>query len=205
MTYRNRKVLQGIVFLILLACTASTLTGCSLFRKPKKPPIHIGDLGALSPEDIPPPIQLGAAGSTGESLPPLSPPAQYSGLTIEATEPPRVAPSGVVSELQTIHFPFDSSRIMPDEQRKLENNARWILANPGIMIQIEGHCDERGSVEYNLNLGQRRADSVREELYKLGVDPSTLTTISYGEERPLDPGSSEEAWAKNRRAQFLIY
>ena len=194
------------MLLLILAFAAGSMTGCSLFGKKKsKDPIQIDTLGPLSPSDIPPPVSLANSGDSGESLPPLMPPEQHSSMSIEATPAPRADPTMVVSELQTIFFPYDSARILPAERAKLESNAQWILAHPGMTIQVAGHCDERGSVEYNVNLGQRRADSVREELYKLGVDPGMLTTISYGEERPIDPGHTEEAWAKNRRAQFLIY
>jgi len=76
--------------------------------------------------------------------------------------------------------------------------------NPGAKVQIEGHCDERGTPEYNLALGQRRADSTKKYLVNLGIDGSRLSTISYGEEKPADPGHNEAAWAKNRRAVFDI-
>ena len=90
-------------------------------------------------------------------------------------------------------------------QRRLEQNAAWIKSHPNVTIQIEGHCDARGSTGYNLGLGQKRADSVRESLVKLGVAADRLVTISYGSERPIDPGQNESAYAKNRRAQFLAY
>lgn len=216
MTMRNAMRMRVGLLLAAVCALALATGGCSWFGKDKrKEPIHIEDLGALSPSDIPPPVTLsGGASPTGlgpestspdDLTPPVSPPEQHSGLSIPAVEPVRAEPTMVVSELQTIHFPYDSSRILPEQMAKLQQNAQWILQHPGITIQIEGHCDERGSVEYNINLGQRRADAVREELYRMGVDPAMLTTISYGEERPIDPGHTEEAWAKNRRVQFLMY
>ena len=106
------------------------------------------------------------------------------------------------ADLEMIHFEFDMSRITEEARITLQSNAEIIKENPGVIIQIEGHCDERGTNDYNLALGQRRARSTREYLINLGVDPGSLTTISYGEEQPLDPGHNEEAWGKNRRVQF---
>jgi len=106
------------------------------------------------------------------------------------------------TDLQMIHFEFDRSRITEEARVMLQENAEIIKENPGVLIQIEGHCDERGTNEYNLALGLRRARSTRDYLISLGVDPSRLVTISYGEEEPLDPGHNEVAWARNRRAEF---
>jgi peptidoglycan-associated lipoprotein len=86
----------------------------------------------------------------------------------------------------------------------LKENAALLHKYPKVKIQIEGHCDERGTNEYNLALGERRANSTRNYLISLGISPDRISTISYGEERPLDPGHNEEAWAKNRRAHFVI-
>ncbi|NQU43558.1 peptidoglycan-associated lipoprotein Pal [bacterium] len=118
---------------------------------------------------------------------------------------PVATEASVVSELQTVHFAYDSYSLSPESQRLLEQNAQWVQEHPGLTVQIEGHCDERGSIEYNLNLGQKRASAVREYLVRMGVDPNRLTTISYGEERMLDSSGTDEAHAQNRRAQFLIY
>ncbi len=106
--------------------------------------------------------------------------------------------------LKDIHFDFDKYNIRPDAAAILKKSAKYLLAHPTYKIQIEGHCDERGSVEYNLVLGERRANSAKKFLVNLGVDPSRLSTISYGKEMPLDPRHNEEAWAKNRRCHFII-
>jgi len=114
---------------------------------------------------------------------------------------------GVVYEsslLKTIHFDFDRYEIRPGDAEILKSNAAFLKKYPSIKIQIEGHCDERGTNEYNLALGERRANSTKNYLISLGIASDRITTISYGEERPLDPAHNEEAWAKNRRAQFLI-
>jgi peptidoglycan-associated lipoprotein len=103
-----------------------------------------------------------------------------------------------------IHFEFDRSNLLPEAQEILKWKAQYLRENSGAYVTIEGHCDERGTNEYNLALGDRRANSAKSFLMDLGVAESRLTTISYGEERPIDPRSSQEAWAKNRRAQFTF-
>lgn len=115
-----------------------------------------------------------------------------------AEEAARRAASG----LQRIHFDFDQYLLTDTAKGKLDKNARLLLAAPNVKVQIEGHCDERGSDEYNLALGEKRALATKNYLVSLGVAPSRMTTISYGEELPLDPAHTEEAWAKNRRAEF---
>ena len=106
-------------------------------------------------------------------------------------------------DLKTVFFPFNSSDITQEAQEILSNNATWMSRHTDATVMVEGHCDERGAGEYNLALGERRAQTVMEYLVNLGVNPERLSVISYGEERPLVSESSEEAWAKNRRAQFV--
>ena len=114
---------------------------------------------------------------------------------------------GVVFEsslLKDIHFDFDKYDIRPGDVSILKENSEILKKYPKVKIQIEGHCDERGTNEYNLALGERRANSTKNYLISLGVSPERISTISYGEEKQLDPGHSEEAWAKNRRAHTII-
>lgn len=107
--------------------------------------------------------------------------------------------------LQDIRFEFDKSFITPDARMILEKNANWLKKNPNIRIQVEGHCDERGTGEYNLALGDRRAGAAKEALIRLGVGAVQVSRmVSFGEEKPLDPGHNERAWAKNRRAHFVV-
>jgi peptidoglycan-associated lipoprotein len=103
---------------------------------------------------------------------------------------------------QDIFFEFDSSTLSTEAQAILKAKAEWMKRNPHLNIIIEGHCDNRGTTEYNLALGERRAEGVKRFLQDLGVPDSRARTISFGEERPLDPGDGEDAWAKNRRAHF---
>jgi len=105
---------------------------------------------------------------------------------------------------ENIYFEFDKARLLPESKAVLRVKAEWLKANPEALAIIEGHCDERGTNEYNLALGDRRAQSAKTYLVDLGIAAERLTCISYGEERPLDPGHDEAAWARNRRAQFVI-
>ncbi len=102
------------------------------------------------------------------------------------------------------YFDFDRYEIRVQDIPVLKENAALVMRYPKMKIQIEGHCDERGTTEYNLALGQRRANSTRTYLISLGIPADRISTISYGKERPVDPGHNEEAWAKNRRAHTII-
>jgi len=105
---------------------------------------------------------------------------------------------------ETVYFAFDDYTLNMESQEKLNSLADHMKSSQNVTVQVEGHCDERGSVEYNLALGERRAQSVVNYLVTLGIDPSRLRAISYGEERPMQDGSNEDSWAKNRRAEFVI-
>jgi len=106
--------------------------------------------------------------------------------------------------LDTVYFDYDQSRIRPNQAVALERNLAWARQNPEARFRIEGHCDERGTEEYNLALGDRRADAVRSWMIKRGVDPSKMQTVSKGELEPVDFGHGDSAWAQNRRAEFLV-
>jgi peptidoglycan-associated lipoprotein len=104
----------------------------------------------------------------------------------------------------TVHFDFDSSSVKNSEKSKVMAVASYIKANSANAIRVEGHCDERGTEEYNRALGVRRAVALREELVRDGVDPEKVITLSYGEDKPVDPGHNEAAWRKNRRGEFIV-
>lgn len=106
-------------------------------------------------------------------------------------------------KLGDIFFDFDRSMITAESEAQLKTNAEWMAANKGKGLVCEGHCDERGTAEYNMALGERRAQSAKESLMSLGVSGDRLSTISYGEEKPFDTGHNEDAWAKNRRVHFV--
>ena len=101
-------------------------------------------------------------------------------------------------------FDFDKFSLKPESRDTLKELAAWLTKNKGKSVLIEGNCDERGTTEYNLALGERRAKEAMKYLVELGVDAKRIKTISYGKERPLDPGHTEEAWAKNRRDHFVV-
>jgi peptidoglycan-associated lipoprotein len=132
--------------------------------------------------------------SRGEDIPIKEPPAMEF-----------VAPGAEDSNtFKPVYFDYDKSNIKPEFQPVLESIGKWMSARPDRNLLIEGHCDERGTDEYNLALGERRALAVRRYLVALGVTADRVHTISYGEEMPAVPGSTEAAWAKNRRAEFKV-
>ncbi len=133
---------------------------------------------------------------------PTGPPT--TGVAPPPPPPPPAVTQPAPVMFENIHFDFDKAFIRDDAKPTLQAVAEYMKKNPGAKLQIEGHCDERGTSEYNLALGQRRADSAMKYLGNLGVDKNRLSTISYGEEKPEDPGHNEEAWAKNRRAVFVL-
>ena len=106
-------------------------------------------------------------------------------------------------DLETVYFDFDEYSIRSDMRDILERNAECLKNRPDYRVVIEGHCDERGTEEYNLALGENRARAVRDFLRDLGVDPSRMEIISYGEARPAVPGHNESAWSRNRRCEFM--
>lgn len=107
------------------------------------------------------------------------------------------------SPLKEIYFDFDSYDLRPDARAVLKANAEWLKANPSVQAQIEGHCDERGTTEYNLALGAKRAQSAKDFLVNLGMPASRLSTISFGKEAQICRGHDEECWSKNRRDRFV--
>ncbi len=106
--------------------------------------------------------------------------------------------------LGTIRFPFDSSEIVGENREILKRNIEILKENPSLQVQVEGHCDERGGIQYNLALGERRAGAVKVELSRGGIAGSRITTISMGKEKPIAMGSGEDVWTQNRRANFVI-
>jgi peptidoglycan-associated lipoprotein len=112
---------------------------------------------------------------------------------------------GVAGELDMIHFMYDAAEILPEWAAVLDRHVEWMKANPTKMVQVEGHCDERGTEEYNIALGQRRADAVRAYMVGKGIDANRISTISYGKMRPLTFDQDENSHMLNRRAMFLVY
>lgn len=111
--------------------------------------------------------------------------------------------SGKIEGLETVYFDYDKSNLTTSAKKVIAGNAQWLKSHPKMNMQIEGHCDARGSIEYNLSLGERRAQAVKSYMVSLGIPAARLSVISYGKEKPLMQGDSEEAYSKNRRANFV--
>ena len=112
--------------------------------------------------------------------------------------------SGKAMGLQTVHFPFDSFSLDAAGKSTLQANAEVLKSNANVKIQVEGHCDQKGGIQYNIALGEKRANAAKKFLADQGVSAERITTISFGKERPIDNGNTDEAHAKNRRANFVI-
>lgn len=167
--------------LLFVAALALSLSACGCFQQ------------AMRGETAPPPAPEQKAVTTPEEKKEM--PVE------EAVAPPPEAPPEVAAGLADIYFDFDKYDIRSGDADILKKDYEWFVSNSG-RVRIEGNCDERGTVEYNLVLGQKRADAAKGYLVNLGVDASRLDTISYGKEKPVDPAHDEAAWAKNRHDHF---
>jgi len=141
------------------------------------------------------PVEPAVTRDPEPSVPAYTRPAEESRTATETA-------SAVPFVLQNVYFEFDRYDLTPEALQTLADNTRVLKAHPEARVVVEGHCDERGTVEYNLALGDKRAKAARDYMISLGVDPGQVLTISYGKERPLDPSQTENAWARNRRAEF---
>jgi peptidoglycan-associated lipoprotein len=184
------KMRQWITSAIVVALVAVTMTGCSRpwFGKKKSSTSPYGGLGTETD------TTLGGGTGLDTALPGEEPLADRSELA--GTE-------AVATALSAVLFDYDSAQIVDSERGKVEAVAALLTQNTAMTVVLEGHCDERGSNEYNLTLGERRALAVRAFLMGLGVDTARIQTRSFGEERPKNPGHDEAAWAENRRVEFV--
>ena len=132
--------------------------------------------------------------------PPPPPPAVEAPVVV----PPVVAPGPAPDKLEAVYFDFDKYVILPEGREALKRNAEWLQKNAGAKVVVEGNCDERGTNEYNMALGQRRADSAAKYLMDLGIAKDRVSTVSYGEEKPLCKEANEACWSKNRRGDFVV-
>jgi len=186
---KNLTVL-GILMLVTL-CALLAFTGCA------KKPVVVQEVPAVAEEAAP--------GAAGEAAGAVEDGAVLEETTVGAaalSEKERLLKEA--SAFEDIRFEFDKYDLQPKARKILQSHADWLLQHKDFEAIIEGHCDERGTREYNLALGERRAEAARDYLINLGVAPARLTTVSYGEELPLDPGHTEEAWGKNRRGHFVV-
>jgi peptidoglycan-associated lipoprotein len=167
----------------------------------KRPPVVAG--GATSPSggssDRGTPSQAPLPVESGPDVQPIdSDAARGEDFTVSDPD------TGEGGPIEDIHFEYDQATLTDQARAILDRHAAWLKAHPAAKVMIEGHCDERGTIEYNLALGDRRARAAQEYLVGVGVNGAMLRTTSYGKERPLDTGSNEEAWARNRRAHFGV-
>ncbi|MCK4412212.1 MAG: peptidoglycan-associated lipoprotein Pal [Candidatus Eisenbacteria sp.] len=172
---RTRTLYMGMIAALIVVVG---LVGCS-----KKPP----------PGEIIPPPEV-----TPSEMP------QTERVPGDETAPPGSAAEDAALQIEDVFYEFDKYALTARARDTLTRDADVLLANPGMRLLIEGHCDERGTREYNLALADRRARASRDFLVAYGIDASRLETISYGEERPFVLGSTESAWSKNRRAHFVV-
>ncbi len=205
---KSSRCSRIIAVSVLIGWLLITLVGCSSTTGKKKwYQWPWGKKTVKTEEELPPPPEAAPSSQVGEvSSVPMDQKSTEEQISLPEPTPLRQpARPAEESELSTVYFDFDKSDLSAEAKATLDNNARWLTEHPEISIQIEGHTDIRGTLEYNFNLGQRRANAVKDYLIGTGINSERLHTISYGEERPVDPNESEEAYAKNRRAQFLIY
>ncbi len=186
---------RGRIPFLMVAGLAVFLVGC-----PKKAPVS-----PVKPAEPAKPAEAPVARPAVPKPPPAPIPAPQANVEDEDAKKAREFQQAMrLFESELIHFDFDRSEIKNRYKPVLNRKASFLKSYPNARIQIEGHCDERGSVQYNLALGDRRANSAKAYLVALGISADRISTISFGEERPVDSGNNEEAWAKNRRDRFVI-
>src|SRR5690348_5482763 len=183
--------LRSVIPLVPLVALTLLLAGC-----PKRP--------AMTAATAPPPVPPAAAAPPTPATPPPAPPVTPAPVAPPTATPPPAPPKEYRANdaLKEIHFAFDKADIRPDDGKILDANAAWLKANPSQLVLIEGHCDERGTSEYNLWRGERRARAAMNYLIAAGIEAGRITTISYGKERPLCSEHNEAGWSRNRHDHF---
>ena len=181
-----KKVLQPASLLLIGAATAF-LTACSCAKPAPTPPPAVK--AAPAPVATPVPVKQ----------PEVAPPPVVK--TDELGDLEAINKAGY---LKDVFFDFDKFAVRADQRDALAANAEWLKKYPKVKIRVEGHCDERGTAQYNMALGEKRASAVKDYLSSLGVDAGRIETVSYGKEKPFVKGGTEEAWAQNRRGHFVI-
>ncbi|UFS71817.1 peptidoglycan-associated lipoprotein Pal [Geomonas sp. RF6] len=197
-----RKGISGS--LVVLCCGALLMAGCA-HKEQVKPSEPVST--TQQPPAAQPPVEAPRQASPRETAPQQAPLPETR--TDESTIRPEQRPveqgaGSVQAELEKVYFDYDSSSLSQEARNTLSKSAQYLSRNSQVKVRVEGHCDERGSDEYNMALGERRAKAARDYLVNLGISSDRLSTISYGHEKPADPGHDEAAWAKNRRDEFTI-
>jgi peptidoglycan-associated lipoprotein len=180
------------LFVMAVLLVAITVSACRKSTPPVARPMP------------PPGVTSGGNASPPAPPEPVSEPIPVPAMPDDAVSARSLDELNRESPLKPVFFDLDSAELSAEAQRALQENAELLKQNSTWQITIEGHCDERGTAEYNLALGERRANTARDYLVSLGIPASRLKTVSYGKEFPFDPGHNEAAWSKNRRAHFVI-
>jgi peptidoglycan-associated lipoprotein len=200
---RRRGVVLLLVLLPVLALIA--LEGCAKQPATTQAAAPAAPAPPVAPPTPPPaPSPPPAAAPPAPAPAPAPPPAATPTPAPAPAPPPKPAEFAATENLRDIYFDFDKYNIRPGDARTLDSNAAWLKSNTNQLVLIEGHCDERGTSEYNLALGERRAKSTMNYLVSQGVEAGRITIISYGKERPTCTESNEGCWQRNRRAHFLV-
>src|SRR5215468_8692031 len=192
--------LKPAALVLSLMALALVVSGC-----PKRPvipqvaaPAPVAPPPAPAPAPAPPPVMAAPPAPAPAPAPPPPAPAP-----VAPAPPPPPADYEPNDNLKNIYFDFDKSNIRPGDAKILDASAAYLKSNPNLLVLIEGHCDERGTIEYNLALGERRAKAAMNYLVSQGIEASRFTLISYGKERPVCTEKTEACWAKNRFDRFL--
>ncbi len=195
---------KGLIVLVLILCVGLLLTGCPKKTVVKEEPSMKKTEEAVAEREKAARLEAEKEAKIREEEARKAKEKEFERSMVAKREP---GIAGEVFEsklLKDVHFDFDKYDIRPADAEILKENAALLMKYPKIKIQVEGHCDERGTNEYNLALGERRANAAKKYLLSLGISTDRISSISYGEEKPLDAGHDEEAWAKNRRGHFII-
>jgi len=187
-----------ILFMVGLLVGSLALFGC-----PKRPEVMQAAPSAPGPVAAPAPAPPAPAPAPAPEVRVTPPPPAPAPAPAPAAPAP-AAPAPAASPLKDAFFDFDKSNIKDDQKAALNDDVTWLKANTSAKVLIEGHCDERGTVEYNLALGERRAKSTKDYLIAAGIAADRISTISYGKERPFVLGHDESAWKWNRRSHFVL-
>jgi peptidoglycan-associated lipoprotein len=189
---RNYRVITGL-FILFVSIALVFSVGCA-----KKGAVAVSEEKPAAKAEAPAPAPQKAADDSAKQKQQL---AQAERTKIKEAE----AAVSPIAGFDFIYFDFDKYNVKPEFRATLNKIADWMKKNDGYSLRIEGNCDERGTAEYNLALGEKRATSAKDYLVKLGIAKGKINVISYGKEKPVDPGHSEEAWSKNRNDHFVVY
>lgn len=185
-----RKWMVMLVILVFACASLFVMTSCA------KKQVQVEEPAPVKPAEVTKEAPKADTGKPAPGKPGEDPAAEAAKKKLQAEME--------VFENEHIYFDFDKSDLKPEARAILEKKADWLRKNPGYSVRIGGHCDERGTNEYNLALGERRANAASKFLNAVGIASSRLSTISYGEEKPADPRHHEVAWSKNRRDEFKL-